>query len=86
MGAQDRQRTGHPPKSVHRRDKKAIRKITEVENKIEAKRAVEEVAREFGTKRPQAVAKIVDEKEMLLAFYDFLAEHRVHLLRTANPL
>lgn len=73
------------PKSVHRRAKKAIHEITEAENKREALKAVERFAGEFGTKWPRAVAKITDEKEMLLAFYEFPAEHWRHL-RTTNPI
>ena len=34
---------------------------------------------------PKAVAKVTDELETLLAFYDFPAEHHVHL-RTTNPI
>jgi hypothetical protein len=36
-------------------------------------------------KWPKAVAKIVDDVEPLLAFYDFLAEHWIHL-KTTNPI
>ena len=73
------------PKNVHRRAKKAIHEITEAENKAEALRAVEAFAEEFGTKWPKATAKIVDEKEALLRYYDFPAEHWIHL-RTTNPI
>ncbi len=73
------------PKSVHKRAKKAIHEITEAENKTEAARAIEAFAAEFGAKWPKAVAKIVDEKEQLLTFYEFPAEHWRHL-RTTNPI
>jgi putative transposase len=73
------------PKSVHGRAKKAIHEITEAENKAEAERAIEEFAQEFGTKWPKAVAKITGEKETLLRYYEFPAEHWVHL-RTTNPI
>ena len=73
------------PKSVHRRAKSAIHEITEAENKTEAARAIEAFAGEFGTKWPKAVSKIVEEKEQLLAFYEFPAEHWRHL-RTTNPI
>ena len=39
----------------------------------------------YGAKFPKAVAKITDDVEQLLAFYDFPAEHWVHL-RTTNPI
>lgn len=73
------------PKSVHSRAKKAIGEITEAENKNEANKAIKEFAGEFGVKWPKAVEKIISEKEELLAFYDYPAEHWVHL-RTTNPI
>jgi putative transposase len=73
------------PKSVHRRAKSAIHEITQAENKTEAARAIEAFAGEFGAKWPKAVSKIVEEKEQLLAFYEFPAEHWRHL-RTTNPI
>jgi 2-polyprenyl-6-methoxyphenol hydroxylase-like FAD-dependent oxidoreductase len=39
----------------------------------------------YGAKYPMAVAKITDDLDRLLAFYDFPAEHWVHL-RTTNPI
>lgn len=63
------------PKSVHRAAKKAIHEIIEAENKAEAERAIERFAADFGAKWPKAVAKITNEKETLLAFLDFPAEH-----------
>jgi transposase-like protein len=67
---------------IEERYKKAIREITEAENKAEATEAMKKFAQEFGTKWPKAVA-IVDEKEMLLAYYDYPAEHWRHF-RTTN--
>lgn len=73
------------PKSVHRRAKAAIHEITEAEDKAHAKEAIEAFADEFGAKWPKAVAKIADEKDILLTFYDYPAEHWRHL-RTTNPI
>ena len=73
---------GSLPKSVHRRAKGAIKEITRAENKIEASIAIEALASEFGAKWPKAVSKITSEKETLLAFYDYPAEHRRHLMTT----
>ena len=39
----------------------------------------------YGVKFPKAVAKITDDADQLLAFYDSPAEHWVHL-RTTNPI
>jgi len=73
------------PKSTHRRARKAIKEITEAENKARAKEAIKEFEEEFSKKWPKAAAKISEEKEALLAFYDYPAEHWRHL-RTTNPI
>jgi len=39
----------------------------------------------YGTKYPQAVEKLTRDEDALLAFYDFPAEHWVHI-RTTNPI
>src|ERR1700761_8292370 len=38
-----------------------------------------------GAKWPKAVAKITDDADVLLSFFDFPAEHWVHL-KTSNPI
>ncbi len=73
------------PKSVHKRAKRSIREITEAENKAYAEKAIKEFEEEFAKKWPKAAAKISEEKEALLAFYDYPAEHWRHL-RTTNPI
>ena len=73
------------PKSAHRRAKAAIGEITQAENKTEAERAVEAFASEFSVKWPRAVEKVTKEKEALLAFYDYPAEHWIHL-RASDPI
>ena len=42
-------------------------------------------ARDYGVKWPKAVAKITDDAEELLCFFDFPAEHWLHL-KTSNPI
>jgi transposase-like protein len=42
-------------------------------------------AAEYGTKWPKAAAKITDDLDVLLEFYDYAAEHWIHL-RTTNPI
>jgi transposase-like protein len=39
----------------------------------------------YGARFPKATAKITDDLDQLLAFYDYPAEHWVHL-RTTNPI
>ena len=72
-------------KSVHARAKVAIKEITHAENKKEATKAIEEFASEFGAKWPKAISRIVDDKDALLTYYKFPAEHWRHL-RTTNPI
>ena len=38
----------------------------------------------YGAKWPKATAKITDDVDVLLVFYDYPAEHWIHL-RTTNP-
>ena len=45
----------------------------------------ESIPEEFGAKWPKAAAKITDDLDVLLAFYDYPAEHWIHL-RTTNPI
>jgi transposase-like protein len=73
------------PKSKHRRARKAVKEITQAEDKAKAREAIKEFEEEFAKKWPKAAAKISDEKEALLAFYDYPAEHWRHL-RTTNPI
>ena len=47
---------------MHGRAKKAIREITEAENKGEAKETVNGFEQEFGVKWPKAVAKVTNEE------------------------
>jgi transposase-like protein len=73
------------PKSAHPGAKKALAEIWNAEDKTHARAAVKQFSELFGTKFPRAVAKITDDLDELLAFYDYPAEHWVHL-RTTNPI
>lgn len=73
------------PKSAHPAARKALAEIRDAEDRQHAEKAITAFANLFGTKHPKAVAKVVDDAEQLLAFYDFPAEHWVHL-KTSNPI
>jgi transposase-like protein len=73
------------PKSAHPGAKKALAEIWNAEDKAHARDAVTAFAALYQAKFPKAVAKITEDVEELLAFYDFPAEHWVHL-RTTNPI
>ncbi|MDJ0466561.1 IS256 family transposase [Streptomyces sp. H27-C3] len=73
------------PKSAQPAAKKAIQDIYNAEDREHAARAVKVFAQQYGAKFPKAVKKIVADEDELLAFYDFPAEHWIHL-RTTNPI
>ena len=73
------------PKSAQPGATKAMQEIYNAENRAHAEKAIEAFAKTYGAKWPKAVAKIVEDREELLAFYDFPAEHWIHL-RTTNPI
>jgi transposase-like protein len=73
------------PTSVQPAAKRAVFEITHAEHRGAAEQAVERFAAEFGVKWPKAAAKISEERDELLAFYDYPAEHWGHL-RTTNPI
>ncbi|MDQ0958741.1 transposase-like protein [Streptomyces sp. B4I13] len=50
-----------------------------------AEAATRTFAKLYGAKFPKAVKKITDDQDQLLAFYDFPAEHWIHL-RTTNAI
>jgi transposase-like protein len=73
------------PRSAHPAAKKALAEIWGAEDKQHALDAVTAFKAAYGAKFPKAVAKITDDLDQLLAFYDYPAEHWVHL-RTTNPI
>ncbi len=73
------------PKSAHPGAKAALAEIYNAQDRKHAQVAAKAFAIDYGTKWPKAVAKITDELDTLLAFYDYPAEHWIHL-RTTNPI
>jgi transposase-like protein len=76
---------GALPKSAHPGAKKALAEIWNAEDKDHARTAVKAFAAAYGAKFPKATAKITGDEDELLTFYDYPAEHWVHL-RTTNPI
>jgi transposase-like protein len=76
---------GALPKSAHPGAKKALAEIWNAEDRRHALDAVTAFQAAYGAKFGKAVAKITDDIDQLLAFYDFPAEHWIHL-RTTNPI
>src|SRR5438270_1318065 len=73
------------PKSAQPAARKALAQIRDAEDREHAEKAVKDFAAAYGAKYPKAVAKITGDQEQLLAFFDFPAEHWVHL-KTSNPI
>jgi putative transposase len=73
------------PKSAHPGAKPALAEIYNAEEKDHAVRAAKAFEADYGAKWPKATAKITEHLDVLLAFYDYPAEHWIHL-RTTNPI
>ncbi|MGB8388293.1 IS256 family transposase, partial [Mycobacterium sp.] len=73
------------PKSAHPSAKAALAEIYNAEDRDHAVQGVKAFDADYGAKWPKAVAKITERIDVLLAFYDYPAEHWIHL-RTTNPI
>ena len=73
------------PKRLHRSAKAAIHEIYESETRSDAETQIDEFVTDYGDKYPKAVAKLANDRDVLLTFYDFPAAHWTHL-RTTNPI
>ncbi len=73
------------PKSVPPKAKEAIHNIWMAETREMAEKAFDAFVSRFEAKYPKAVECLVRDKEKLLIFYDFPAEHWAPI-RTTNPI
>jgi transposase-like protein len=73
------------PKSAQPAARRALAEIRDAEDRGHAEVAIRGFVETYSAKYPKAVAKIVNDHEALLAFYDFPAEHWIHL-KTTNPI
>lgn len=73
------------PKSAQPAARRALAEIRDAEDRDHALAAIRAFERDYGAKWPKAVAKVVDDADVLLSFFDFPAEHWVHL-KTSNPI
>jgi transposase-like protein len=73
------------PKGVQGRAKSAIHDMYMAETKQQALTALETFMETYQAKYPKACECLLDDRDALFAFYDFPAEHWVHL-RTTNPI
>jgi transposase-like protein len=73
------------PKSVQPTAKKMLAEIRDAEDRDHAVAAAARFDAEFRRRWPKAADKIRDDLDRLLTFYEFPAEHWLHL-KTSNPI
>jgi putative transposase len=73
------------PKSAHPGAVAALKEVYNAEDIDKAQLAIKAFEVDYGAKYPKAVAKIVDDADVLLEFDRYPAEHWIHL-RTTNPI
>lgn len=73
------------PKSLQPKVKADLHDIWMAETRDEAHKAFDRTLKRFEAKYPKAMACLAKDRDDLLAFYDYPAEHWVHI-RTTNPI
>jgi putative transposase len=73
------------PKSVQPAAKSDLREIWKAPDRATAEAAITTFSDKYGVKYDKAVTCLVKDRDALLTFYDFPAEHWDHL-RTSNPI
>ena len=73
------------PKSRQRNAKRDLHQIWMAEGRAEAEQAMDTFEAKYQAKYGRAVASLTKDRDTLLAFYDFPAEHWQHI-RTTNPI
>lgn len=73
------------PKSLQSKAKGALHEIWMAPTRAEAIIAFDTFLKSYQAKYPKAAEKLTKDRAALLAFYDFPAEHWIHL-RTTNPI
>ena len=77
--------TGAMPKPMHEKAKVGLQDIWVAATKKEAIVAFDPLVETYGVKYERAVKKLTQNRDVLLTFYDFPAEHWKHI-RTTNPI
>jgi transposase-like protein len=73
------------PKRLYAKAKSALHEIMRAETRKAAQQAIARFDADYGAKYPKAVASLRRDEAELLAFFDFPAEHWLHL-RTGNVI
>jgi hypothetical protein len=85
LGAQDRQRPQQAAEELQGKAKRALQNIWMAETKHAAEAPLDMFVEIYGVKYDKAVECLTKNRDVLLTFYDFPAEHWKHL-RTTNPI
>jgi len=73
------------PKSAQPAARAALAEIRDAEDRDHAEKALDQFVKDYEAKWPKATEKMTKDREALLAFYHFPAEHWIHL-KTTNPI
>jgi transposase-like protein len=73
------------PKRLHAKAKGALHEIMRAETRKAAHEAIAQFESDYGAKYPKAVASLRRDEAELLTFFDFPAEHWLHV-RTGNVI
>jgi len=73
------------PKNIQARAKEALHQIWMAETQEDAEKAFDHFIGSYEAKYPKAAECLAKDREVLLTFYNFPAEHWIHL-RTTNPI
>jgi transposase-like protein len=73
------------PKSLQPKAKAALHEIMNAENRQAAEVAMDRFQETYGAKYPKATEKLLKDREVLLAHFEYPAEHWLHL-RTTNAI
>ena len=73
------------PKAMQAKVKADLHDIWMAENRRAAEKALSVFCEKYQAKYPKAAERLIKDQEELLAFYDFPAEHWIHI-RTTNPI
>jgi putative transposase len=73
------------PKSIQPKAKRKLHQIWMAPTKDEAQRHFNDFLNIYGAKYPKAAQRLQKDRDVLLTFYDFPAEHWKHI-RTTNPI
>jgi len=73
------------PKSAQPAARAALQEVRDAEDRAHADKAIDAFVKDYEAKWPKATEKVTKDRDELLAFFDFPAEHWVHL-KTTNPI